>query len=242
MSHERLRVLVGQTPGTWFTVDGELVIGRAADDADGRLGDDPQLSRRHARLAHGAAGALTIEDLGSSNGTFVNGERVEGVRVLRLGDVVRMGTTELAVTDERGRIPEPTRVDAPPLAPVAPPEEVFVGGGTATSAAVESSGGRLLLAGTAGALVALSLGAYANAHDPASDLSITLGFTDTITMKVWLATFAVLFALIQAARRCGCTGSSRSAPPPRGWARCTGSRAGSRSCSPCRSPTSASTR
>jgi hypothetical protein len=56
---------------------------------------------------------------------------------------------------------------------------------------------RLLIAGMAGALVALTLGIYGNVHDPASDLAITLGFTDTITMKVWLATIAVLFAVVQ---------------------------------------------
>jgi Family of unknown function (DUF6529) len=60
-----------------------------------------------------------------------------------------------------------------------------------------SSANRLLLAGTIGALVALSLGIYGNVHQPASDLSITLGFKDTITMKVWLASFALLFALVQ---------------------------------------------
>ncbi len=64
-------------------------------------------------------------------------------------------------------------------------------------ASVPSSGGRLLLAGAVGALVALSLGIYGNVHDPASDLSITLGFENTITMKVWLASVAVLFALVQ---------------------------------------------
>ena len=61
----------------------------------------------------------------------------------------------------------------------------------------ESSGTRLLLAGMLGALVALSLGIYGNVHEPASDLSITLGFKDTITMKVWLATGATLLALFQ---------------------------------------------
>src|SRR4051794_23663600 len=55
----------------------------------------------------------------------------------------------------------------------------------------------LLLAGALGALVALSLGIYGNAHDPANDLTIRLGFTDTITMKVWLASAAVLFAVVQ---------------------------------------------
>jgi hypothetical protein len=61
------------------------------------------------------------------------------------------------------------------------------------------AGARLLLAGALGALVAVSLGVYGTAHDPASDLSITLGFTDTITMKVWLASAAVLLALVQLA-------------------------------------------
>jgi len=58
-------------------------------------------------------------------------------------------------------------------------------------------GGRLLLVGVIGAAVALTLGIYASAHTPASDLSITLAFTNTITMKVWLATIAIAFALIQ---------------------------------------------
>jgi hypothetical protein len=67
--------------------------------------------------------------------------------------------------------------------------------GTATS---PSTGGtRLLLAGALGALVAISLGIYGNVHDPASDLLITLGFKDTITMKVWLASAALLCALFQ---------------------------------------------
>jgi Family of unknown function (DUF6529) len=66
-----------------------------------------------------------------------------------------------------------------------------------SSAAQSDSGGRLLLAGTLGALVALSLGIYGNVHEPASDLSITLGFKDTITMKVWLASGATLLALVQ---------------------------------------------
>jgi hypothetical protein len=61
----------------------------------------------------------------------------------------------------------------------------------------EGSGLRLLLAGLLGALVTMTLGLYGSVHDPASDLSITLGFADTITMKVWLASLAVLFALIQ---------------------------------------------
>ena len=65
------------------------------------------------------------------------------------------------------------------------------------ASATDTSGTRLLVAAAVGALVALSLGLYGNIHDPASDLSITLGFKDTITMKVWLATPAALLAVAQ---------------------------------------------
>src|SRR5437588_5010336 len=56
---------------------------------------------------------------------------------------------------------------------------------------------RLLLIGLVGAAVSLTLGIYANAHTPSSDLTITLGFTNTLTMKVWLTTGVLLFAVIQ---------------------------------------------
>jgi hypothetical protein len=68
-----------------------------------------------------------------------------------------------------------------------------------TSDSDPSSGTGLLLAGGIGAAIALSLGIYGNAHDPATDLSITLGFADTITMRVWMASIAVLFAIVQLA-------------------------------------------
>jgi hypothetical protein len=68
---------------------------------------------------------------------------------------------------------------------------------SATGAAEPNHGARLLLAGGIGAAIALTLGIYGNEHAPATDLSITLGFANTITMKVWLASVAVLFALVQ---------------------------------------------
>jgi Family of unknown function (DUF6529) len=72
-------------------------------------------------------------------------------------------------------------------------------GGSAPAAVPQRDpvAGRLLLAGLVGAAVALTLGIYGNAHDPASDLGITLGFTNTLTMKVWLATVAVALAVCQ---------------------------------------------
>ena len=58
-------------------------------------------------------------------------------------------------------------------------------------------GAGLLAAGAMGAAVAIALGLYGRAHDPQTDLAITLGFADTITMKVWLSSIAILFALFQ---------------------------------------------
>jgi Family of unknown function (DUF6529) len=74
---------------------------------------------------------------------------------------------------------------------------------------------RLFIIGLVGAAVALTLGIYANAHTPSSDLTITLGFTNTITMKVWLATIALCFAAIQVFSALWIYGRLpvRSAPP-----------------------------
>jgi pSer/pThr/pTyr-binding forkhead associated (FHA) protein len=116
MAGEQLRVIEGKSRGANLEVERELLIGRAAPDERGRLGDDPELSRAHARAARSADGALEIQDLGSSNGTFVNGERIEETRELRPGDVVRVGQTELQVTDGAGDAPQSTRISTLPPA------------------------------------------------------------------------------------------------------------------------------
>ena len=68
---------------------------------------------------------------------------------------------------------------------------------TSVTRARGPSRGRLALALLAGALVALSLGIYGRVHDPTGDSLITLFFTKTITLKVWLATAAVALAVVQ---------------------------------------------
>jgi pSer/pThr/pTyr-binding forkhead associated (FHA) protein/tRNA A-37 threonylcarbamoyl transferase component Bud32 len=127
MAGEQLRVSEGKESGALLNVEPELLIGRAAEVAEGRLGDDPELSRRHARAVRGVGGELTIEDLGSANGTFVNDERIDGPRTLRAGDMVRMGKTLLAVTDGSGRVPAPTQLGGPaPTSLAAAPAEQLV--------------------------------------------------------------------------------------------------------------------
>jgi pSer/pThr/pTyr-binding forkhead associated (FHA) protein len=64
-------------------------IGRAECDVEL---NDPDVSRRHAVVRQVDAG-LAVEDLGSTNGTFVNGVRVEGIVELSAGDQVRFGNT-----------------------------------------------------------------------------------------------------------------------------------------------------
>src|SRR5690242_4301278 len=83
----------------------EVVIGRgdALDASRGggqlRLGvADPWMSSQHARLV-AVLHRWTVEDAGSRNGTFVNGERVESRRVLGDGDVIEVGHTFFVFRD-----------------------------------------------------------------------------------------------------------------------------------------------
>jgi pSer/pThr/pTyr-binding forkhead associated (FHA) protein len=70
-----------------------LTIGRSKDNAVALDGDE-FASGQHARIESQRDG-VWILDLGSTNGTFVNGERVEGRRQLHRGDLVQIGNTEL---------------------------------------------------------------------------------------------------------------------------------------------------
>lgn len=72
--------------------EGEHVIGRSRGCQIPL--SDSRASRRHARLVL-AGGGATIEDLGSSNGTFVEGERVEKRMILPPGSTFHLGESEL---------------------------------------------------------------------------------------------------------------------------------------------------
>lgn len=71
-----------------------MVIGRDRDAA--LVLPDPEVSRRHVRLET-QNGTVFLRDLGSSNGTFLNGKRLTGAIELREGDMVDLGTTRLVV-------------------------------------------------------------------------------------------------------------------------------------------------
>jgi class 3 adenylate cyclase len=72
-------------------VQGELEVGR---DCDGLLLSDDEVSRRHAVFRAGDQG-LEVEDLGSTNGTFVDGNRISAPTAIGPGAVVRLGATEV---------------------------------------------------------------------------------------------------------------------------------------------------
>jgi len=79
--------------GTTLTIDRELVAGRT-EAAQIRLVEDGYASGRHARFLRGDERDI-VEDLGSTNGTFVNGEQLHGTRPLASGDVIAIGQTTL---------------------------------------------------------------------------------------------------------------------------------------------------
>jgi pSer/pThr/pTyr-binding forkhead associated (FHA) protein len=70
-----------------------LTIGRSGENAAALEGDD-FASAQHARVESQRDG-VWILDLGSTNGTWVNGERMDGRHRLREGDLIRIGQTEL---------------------------------------------------------------------------------------------------------------------------------------------------
>jgi len=81
------------------------------------LGGDPELSREHASVQTFEGGQLLIEDLGSTNGTFVNGGPVAGPTVLEDGDVIWLGTTTLLVRGTDAALPEVAPVEPPTPSP-----------------------------------------------------------------------------------------------------------------------------
>jgi hypothetical protein len=143
-SRYRLVGVEGGEGGAEFELAERAVVGRDRHSADIVLADH-EVSRRHARFTQ-VDGTLTVEDLGSTNGTAVNGELLDGPRALAEGDRVEIGTTVLelrgagsetkvaaATPRFAGRqtgadaavqapAPEPDSPAPPPDAPAPPPD------------------------------------------------------------------------------------------------------------------------
>ena len=134
MAGESLQVVAGNAAGSNIALDNELVVGRSTPGL-GSLGGDSEISRVHARVYHDPSGQLMVEDLGSTNGTFVNGNRIAAATPLRSGDQVRVGQTTMSVTGGAAEgattvgqvVPPPAAAVPPPPAAVAatPPTQQF---------------------------------------------------------------------------------------------------------------------
>jgi predicted component of type VI protein secretion system len=127
MSQYQFVMRSGPTPGVIFPLEGEqLIIGR--DPSNSVAINDAEISRKHSRLSF-QGGKYVLEDLGSTNGTFVNGQRLAGPVVLKSGDVVSLGEQIVLMYDAINVDPGATiasprqsvRVAPPPVQSVTPP-------------------------------------------------------------------------------------------------------------------------
>ena len=105
-------IVEGPGAGRQIELTGPLVIGR--DTAADVVLDDGQISRRHARVSP-SNGGVVVEDLESTNGTFVNHNEVHAPVELRPGDELLVGVTVLQL-----RSPEQVRVQASAVRAVPP--------------------------------------------------------------------------------------------------------------------------
>mgnify|MGYP001340061751 FL=1 len=80
--------------GNLFPISGtEITIGRKGDLS---FPDDGFMSRKHAKIVN-AAGGLTLQDLNSQNGTFINGNKIQQAQKINIGDKIKCGNTVFTV-------------------------------------------------------------------------------------------------------------------------------------------------
>ncbi|HEX3596201.1 MAG TPA: FHA domain-containing protein [Polyangiaceae bacterium] len=101
-----------QYRGTLFPIrSGEVILGRSSYASI--VVNNPLASREHA-VVRAAGGKLEVQDLGSKNGTYVNGTRVEGKRTVDEGDVIKIGTDVFEVAKASALDPQQLRVATEP--------------------------------------------------------------------------------------------------------------------------------
>lgn len=89
-----------------------ITIGRSTENND-IVVDDEKVSRNHLQMVMDDNGNYSVVDLGSTNGTFVNGQRISGEVRLKLGDEVRIGQTVLPWQNYFASAPQPPIVNHP---------------------------------------------------------------------------------------------------------------------------------
>ncbi len=157
-----LVVRQGARAGTVFPLTADSVVLGREEGVDISL-RDPEVSRQHARVSW-QSGTYVLEDLGSTNGTFLNGMQITGQRPLRPGDSIGLGQTILVLQPQGAAEPtsampaprpaaaqapaQPAYVPPPPPLPSAPPAHP-------APAAAESGGSSRCLIWGCGCLAAL---------------------------------------------------------------------------------------
>lgn len=124
----RLVVRRGPQPNQAYDLTKDIItVGR--DITNDIVINDPEVSRHHMRFTRGGGG-FTLEDLGSTNGTFINGQRLTGAKPLNNGDMIGLGETvtlayervaPASAADEENVFSRPGSPYA--AAPAAPPRE-----------------------------------------------------------------------------------------------------------------------
>ncbi len=114
----KVTLVMERKPVRLFDVNSSVInIGRAEDMH--LVIDDASVSRRQAQIRFGANGGWTIRDLGSINGTFLNGQRLTSVQPLKRGDEVSFGKVSLffdtAITEPAGSEAAPVSKPGGPL-------------------------------------------------------------------------------------------------------------------------------
>lgn len=106
-----LEIVEGDEAGRQAALTGPIEIGR---DASSTLAlQDEQMSRHHARVSAQGDRAI-VEDLGSTNGTYVNEQPIEGPRALQAGDRIRVGLTVLELRTAQDVQRQPSAVQPVP--------------------------------------------------------------------------------------------------------------------------------
>lgn len=114
----RLVVRRGPQPNQVFEIIQEVTtLGR--DISNDIVLNDRETSRHHLRLMR-SGDTMTIEDLGSTNGTFVNGKRVSGVTPLQNGDMIGLGETVTLALEAYSSLAEAVP-SSTPITPATPP-------------------------------------------------------------------------------------------------------------------------
>ncbi len=106
----------GPTPGKIFPLSGDIIIlGRESENAI--VINDAEISRKHTQLVY-QGGKYIITDLGSTNGTFVNGQRLTSQHVLISGEVVSLGEHIILLFEAAGQVDPNATIVQGPHAPI----------------------------------------------------------------------------------------------------------------------------